>query len=49
MKYNYIQLFSVFQFHFNWNLARIDFLTLFVLSLLQCSTVNLKRVALRMK
>lgn len=49
MRYNYNQLFRIFQFHFNWNLSRVSFLTIFVLSFLQCSTVNLSKVALRMK
>lgn len=49
MNHKYNQLFEIFQFHFNWNLARVSFLTTFVISFLQCSTVNLRRVALRMK
>ncbi len=40
MNYNYNQLLNIFQFLFNWNLARVSFLTTFVISFLQCSTVN---------
>ena len=34
------------QYHFQWNKARVKFLTSFITSLIICSTVNLRRIAL---
>lgn len=45
MDYNK-KLEGIFQEHFNWNKARIKFLSLFITSLIKVSSVNLVKIAL---